>query len=141
MIKGYLENDFQHVSSSILKGENEQFPNHVSLRIPPEQPDAGSTKVFLEQTKALFFVDSFEGIQGYREVKFFSSTPEVEGLWVRVTFHDSETIEGIIHNSIPFVTNPGFFMKPPDPHSNNKMIYVVKNSMREFRVLGVQIDY
>jgi hypothetical protein len=65
----------------------------------------------------------------------------VEGLWVRVTFLDGETIEGIVHNSMPFVANPGFFMKPPDPHSNNKMIYVVKSFMRDFRVLGVQNDY
>ena len=32
----------------------------------------------------------------------------------------------------------GFYLKPPDPNSNNRIMYVVKSALKDFTVLGVQ---
>lgn len=95
----------------------------------------------LDSLKALFFVKSFEGKRDYPEVKFFDKSPPVRGLWVRIQFYDSESIEGTVENNIHFLLEPGFFMKPPDPRSNNEILYVLKNSLINFRILGVRSDY
>jgi len=91
--------------------------------------------------KALFFVKSFEGNRQYSEIKFFNGEPKIEGLWVHLTFSDNEKTEGIVHNSVSFLTEPGFLMKPPDPNSNNQAVYVMKESLTAFRVVGVRANY
>ncbi len=95
----------------------------------------------LHALKALFFVKTFDGRKEYREVKFFERTPPMNGLWVRVEFHDHETLEGIVENSLRHLTEPGFFMKPPDPQGNNESVYVMKDFLQTFRILGVKPDY
>ena len=97
-----------------------------------------SIQVPKREMKALFFVRRFTGNRDYSEVKFFESQPRIDGLWVRLKFHDDETIEGIITNSIRFTVDDGFFLKPPDPNSNNRLMYVLKVALRDFTVLGVQ---
>jgi hypothetical protein len=95
----------------------------------------------LSGLKALFFVKSFQGNPQYSEIKFFNGEPKIEGLWVHLTFADNEKTEGIVHNSISFLTEPGFLMKPPDPNSNNQAVYVLKESLIHFRVVGVRSNY
>lgn len=90
------------------------------------------------EIKALFFVRKFSGNKDYSEVKFFESQPRIDGLWVRLGFADNEAIEGIVANSIEFLMQSGFYLKPPDPNSNNRLMYVVKSALKEFTVLGVQ---
>ena len=60
---------------------------------------------------------------------------------MRIEFFDTESIEGTVENSIHHLVEPGFFMKPPDPRSNNDILYVLKNSLINFRILGVRPDY
>jgi hypothetical protein len=86
-------------------------------------------------------VKSFEGRKDYDEVKFFETHPPIEGLWVRLTFYDNETYEGVVRNSLHYLNSPGFFLKPPDPQSNNSVVYVVKAALVDFRVLGVKATY
>ena len=90
------------------------------------------------EIKALFFVRKFSGNKEYSEVKFFESQPRIDGLWVRVCFFDNEAIEGIVANSMNFLVEDGFYLKPPDPNSNNRLMYIVKSALKDFTVLGVQ---
>ena len=90
------------------------------------------------EIKALFFVRKFSGNKEYSEVKFFESQPRIDGLWVRVYFFDNEAIEGIVANTMNFLIEDGFYLKPPDPNSNNRLMYVVKSALKDFTVLGVQ---
>ena len=90
------------------------------------------------EIKALFFVRKFSGNKEYAEVKFFESQPRIDGLWVRLYFFDNEAIEGIVSNSMNFLREDGFYLKPPDPNSNNRLMYVVKSALKDFTVLGVQ---
>jgi hypothetical protein len=96
------------------------------------------TRVPKVEMKALFFVRKFSGNKEYNEIKFFRTQPKIDGLWVRVSFYDDELLEGLIVNSSHFLLDDGFYLRPPDPHSNNRLIYVVKAALRDFSVLGVQ---
>ena len=135
LIKGFLEypSDVAHESFVVRN----QLPPTVQLRLM----DGGTGVVDLGETKALFFVKTFEGRPDYKEVKFFKADPEIAGLWIRIQFRDNEITEGIVHNSLPFIMHGGFFLKPPDPQSNNTMTYVVKKSLKNFKVLGIRGEY
>ena len=132
LVKGFMKNS----ADESLIARN-PLPPEVELRLVN-----GSTQIVdLGRTKALFFVKTFEGRSDYKEVKFFKADPEIEGLWIRIQFHDNEVTEGVVHNSLPFIVHGGFFLKPPDPQSNNMMTYVVKKSLKDFKVLGIRGEY
>jgi len=84
------------------------------------------------------FVKTFEGQIRSDEVKSFELGPFMKGVWVRLKSYDNETTEGIIRNIQDSLLVPGFFLNPPDPWSNNELLYVVKNSVSEFLVRGVR---
>ena len=102
-----------------------------SVSAPPEPAST-------EHAKAVFFVKTFQGDLRHRALHFHEHAPIVPGLWVRVTFHDAEVIEGIISNGRDYVLDRGFFMKPTDPNGNNHLIYVIKNRLQNFNVLGMR---
>ena len=79
--------------------------------------DTGKTKdVSTRNAKAVFFVKTFDGDLKHKALHFHENAPIVQGLWVRIAFHDGETIEGIISNSRDYVLEHGFFMMPTDPN-------------------------
>ena len=57
---------------------------------------------------------------------------------MRVEFLDGEVMEGIVHNTLRFLVDPGFFLVPTDPDSNNRLVYVMKSWLKDHRVLGVR---
>lgn len=136
LVKGYLELPFEGGAID-LKHKAVPLPDRIAVRAE----SGGAVEIEVDELKALFFVKRFEGRKEYREVKFFTITPDIEGLWVKVKFYDNEVTEGVVHNSLSFITNPGFFLKPPDPLSNNEITYIIKSSLIEFRVLGVKSSY
>jgi hypothetical protein len=137
LIKGHLNRPALK-DLDALKQQPTRLPDNVAVQ-PEGSPD--TVEIGADSLKALFFVKNYEGRTDYREFKYFNFTPQVEGLWVRITFYDNERTEGVIHNSMQFLVDPGFFIKPPDPESNNEMAYVIKSSLVEFRVLGVKSSY
>ncbi len=137
-IKGYADTLPTVSPENMLQQEPVELPREFGVRLA-ESNDIVSLR--LEALKALFFVKTFEGHKEYKEIKFFDTHPPVEGLWVRMKFYDGETFEGILHNCIHYLVNPGFFLKPPDPQSNNEIVYIVKASLTEFRVLGLKMSY
>ncbi len=94
--------------------------------------------VSTRNAKAVFFVKTFDGDERHRALHFHENAPIVQGLWVRIAFHDGETIEGIIRNSRDYVLEHGFFMMPTDPNGNNQLIYVLKDRLKDFNVLGMR---
>jgi hypothetical protein len=127
------------IDGQIVKGYVESMPDlGESANITLISLTEEVLKIRKEEMKALFFVRKFSGNKEYSEVKFFETQPKIDGLWVRVTFYDAELIEGIVTNDIRFLLDDGFYLKPPDPNSNNRLVYVVKMALKEFAVLGVQ---
>lgn len=137
VIKGYTDDVSIGEIDSLVQQGPASLPEMITVRCKDGQ------QILLRQDsfKALFFVRSFEGDKEYKEAKFFESTPEIAGIWVKVTFYDGEFTEGVVRNSLTLLVSPGFFLKPPDPQANNKMIYVRKDSLADFRVLGLAGDF
>ena len=136
LIKGYLgeAESFDPLSAGLT---GNTLPPQVKLDLS----NGGNMVVDLRQAKALFFVKTLEGRTDYVEVKFFERKPQIEGLWIKIRFKDGEITEGIVHNSLPFVADNGFFLRPPDPHSNNRVVFVVKSFLNDFRVLGIRSEF
>jgi hypothetical protein len=136
LIKGYLgeAESFDPLSAGLTG-------NTLPAQIKLDLSNGGNTVVDLRQAKALFFVKTLEGRTDYVEVKFFERNPQIEGLWIKIRFKDGEITEGIVHNSLPFVADNGFFLRPPDPHSNNRVVFVVKSFLNDFRVLGIRSEF
>ena len=138
LLKGYLLAPGAEDVEEFLHEQPSTVYRELTIRLVTS---SDTISVPVEALKAVFFVKTFEGRKDYEEVKFFTKSPPIRGLWVRVEFSDRERLEGVVENSLRFLVEPGFFMKPPDPQSNNDILYVVKESLRDFRVLGVRSDY
>jgi hypothetical protein len=69
--------------------------------------------------------------------KIFLSRPKLDGLWVRLKFHDNETIEGIVTNDLLSLLDAGIQITPPDFGSGALRIFIPRTSLAEMTVLGV----
>lgn len=134
MVKGFLESitDLEKFKHTSLKSDE--------ISVCPA--DSSPTSVLkIDSLKAVFFVKSFDGNPEYREAQYFTEAPVYQGIWVRVRFFDNEVLEGIMQNGIrPFV-EPGLLLTLPDPKSNNEAAYVIKSSLSELQILGVNASY
>ena len=138
LVKGHSDALPEMELEELLRSGPHPLPKQISLKANGANKNVS---IPLDSLKALFFVKSFEGRTDYQEIKFFDSHPPVEGLWVRIKYFDGEASEGVVHNSLHHLTSPGFFLKPPDPESNNEYVYVLKSSLTDFRVLGVRSSF
>jgi hypothetical protein len=123
--------------------DKEEWPPEKDLGADPftmpirtEETEAGK-EISLIGAKSVFFVKTFTGKQ-HEDLRFHDDVPPVDCLWVRVVFRDGEVIEGLVRNSCYFVSRPGFFMIPTDPEGNNWLIYVIKDSLKDLRILGLR---
>jgi hypothetical protein len=136
LVKGILRDaeSFDPLAAGLI---GQTLPSTIEVALA----GGGSHVVDLKNAKALFFVKTLEGRTDYVELKFFERNPQIEGLWIKIKFKDGEVTEGIVHNSLPFVADSGFFLRPPDPQSNNRVVFVVKGFLSDFRVLGIRSEY
>ncbi len=121
VIKGYVdaENYLRGGSVEVLDREG-----HL-LSIP------------LTDLKGVFFVRDFDGDPRRPERKVFYSRPKRSGLWVRLTFQDSEILEGLIPNSLLDLPAEGFLLTPPDVYSNNLKVFIPRSALSTLQVIGV----
>ncbi len=90
--------------------------------------------------KGVFFVRDFEGNPDRAERKIFRSRPRLAGLWVRMTFKDTEVLEALLANDLLAVDPQGFLVTPPDVYSNNLRIFIPRGALAGMEVLGVISD-
>ena len=99
-------------------------------------PDGEHQEIPLAKIRSIFFVraftDDFE-----LERKAFLSRPKLDGLWVRMRFADSETLEGVIPNDLLVMMDNGLQITPPDLNSGTDRIFVPRAALSELTVLGV----
>ncbi len=135
LIKVYLESKTWNTIEDLLQNAPSGLPATFCIRrVGSDIVD----EIRTEKAKAIFYVDNFEGDLSHNPLQFHSRAPIVHGVWIRVEFLDGEIMEGIVHNSIRYLVDPGFFMEPSDPGSNNKLVYVMKSWLKDYRVLGVR---
>ena len=134
-IKGYLEAAPWGTIEELLSNAPPGCPE--SFRIRRLESDVVE-EISVKDVKAVFYVNSFDGDSVRSHINFHTRTPIVSGVWMRLQFLDGEVMEGIVHNSIRYLTDPGFFLLPTDPCSNNKLVYVLKSWLADHRVLGLR---
>ena len=131
LIKGRLECEI--VDGRVIPSSSLPAVLHVRGTTP--------NKCFLVptcETKAVFFVKRYEGIPDYDEVRFFSEIDATD-LWIRIRFADGEVIEGQTENGKRLLIDSGVWLRPLDSTSNNILIYVPKDAVAEFHVMGVAV--
>lgn len=94
-------------------------------------------KIFMDNLKAIFFVKDFSGNKDYKETKDFSGRP-ASGKKIRVIFKDGEMVSGNTH--VLNLNQPGFFLVPADPKSNNERIFIVFSSLSTLEVDGTLVE-
>ena len=99
----------------------------------------GKEKRFpLAKVKGVFFVKDFEGDPDYEPVKFLDKQTVKTAVLVRVEFVDEEVIEGVVKDHMAMLRSSGFFLFPSDENTNNGAIFVVKEAVQSFEILGTQ---
>jgi hypothetical protein len=94
-------------------------------------------KILVDNLKAIFFVKDYDGDKDYNETKDFGDFP-ASGKKIRAKFKDGETITGYTHSIN--MDQPGLFLVPVDPKSNNERIFVVFSSLNTLEVDGSLVD-
>lgn len=120
----------------LVKGETGDFaPNRDSFTLTQKREGAlpESTKVKLEDLKAIFFVRSHEGSKDHMERKLHEPEGKI-GKRLLVTFEDGETIRGTTLGTT--LTPHGFLLFPADPQSNNKRIFILRGAVKRIQEEG-----
>ena len=111
-------------------------------RIQPAQPldlltvEGEHRALEMQDVRAIYFVRDFTG-KYEPERKAFFSRPKLDGLWVRLTFIDHETLEGVVPNNLLALLDSGVQITPPDLSGTTVRIYVPRSALAELKVLGV----
>jgi hypothetical protein len=90
----------------------------------------------LEGVKSVYFVREFKD-PFEPERKTFLSRPKLDGLWVRLRFHDDDVMEGIVSNNLLDLLDTGVRLTPPDLHGNVLHMFIPRTALAEMKVLGV----
>jgi hypothetical protein len=99
-------------------------------------PDGEHEGIPLARIRSIYFVRDFTG-DFEPERKAFLSRPKLDGLWVRLRYLDSETLEGVIPNDLLSLLDNGIQITPPDLNSSTDRIFVPRSALAEVTVLGV----
>jgi hypothetical protein len=134
-IKGFLDAPAGSTIEELLRSASRKPPETFRVRML----ESNSVKeISAKDIKAVFYVNSFEGNADHQHLNFHSRAPIVEGIWMRVQFLNGEVMEGIVCNSLRYLVDPGFFLLPTDPDSNNRLVYVRKSALADHHILGMR---
>ena len=92
----------------------------------------------LESVKGVFFVKDFKGDPDYEPINFLSKQSGKCSVLIRIQFEDEEVIEGLVRDHMALLLSPGFYLWPSDENTNNGLIFIVKNAVRSFEILGTE---
>jgi hypothetical protein len=134
-LKGYLDSPAWNTIEGFLGNAPTSPPETFRIRLL-DSDDV--EEISAKDIKAVFYVNSFNGDSDHKQLNFHTKAPIVHGIWMRFQFLDGEVMEGIVFNSLRYLVDPGFFLLPTDPGSNNKLVYVLKSWLVDHRVLGIR---
>jgi hypothetical protein len=90
----------------------------------------------LRQIRCVYFVREFT--PSYEPSrKEFLSRPKLDGLWVRLKFHDNDVLEGVVPNDLLAILDSGVHITPPDIHGDTLRMFIPRSALAEMKVLGV----
>jgi len=124
----------RYVDGAVRKGYTPDFhPDSTTFHFHDKDPEAPATELGFDGLKALFLVRSFDGNPYYTERKEFVEGDKTYGDKVEVRFGDGETMQASSLGYHP--QRLGLFLLPPDPKSNNVLVYAVLPAVEHFRYL------
>ena len=89
------------------------------------------------EAKAVCFLRDFDDAASWKRHRAFGTRPKSAGLWVRITFLDGDTLEGMIPNDLNQLESNGVTVVPPDSGAAAQRIFVPRQATRSIQVLGV----
>jgi hypothetical protein len=98
--------------------------------------DGEHEQIPLAKVRSIYFVRDFAS-DFEPERKAFLSRPKLDGLWVRLRYTDSETLEGVVPNDLLSLLDNGLQITPPDLNSTTDRIFIPRSALTEVTVLGV----
>jgi hypothetical protein len=98
--------------------------------------DGEHSEIALQDVRSIYFVREFTA-KFEPERKTFLSRPKLEGLWVRLRFHDNDTLEGVVPNDLLALLDSGVQITPPDLHGDTLRMFIPRTALAEMKVLGV----
>jgi uncharacterized protein DUF6982 len=99
-------------------------------------PDGEHLQFPIAKIRSVYFVREFsEEFEPQR--KAFLSRPKLDGLWVKLRFHDGDTLEGVVPNDLLSLLDNGLQITPPDLNSSTDRIFIPREALSEVTVLGV----
>ena len=132
-----------HKKVVVLLSDRTSVPGYLNpARLQPGQPidlltaDGERRAIETKGVRAIYFVRDFTGRYEPQRKAFFSR-PKLDGLWVKLTFLDGETLEGVVPNDLLALLDSGVQITPPDLNGAALRIYVPRSSLAQLTVLGV----
>ena len=98
--------------------------------------DGEHREVSLDEVRCVYFVREFTSNYAL-ERKAFLSRPKLDGLWVRLKFRDSDTLEGVVPNDLLALLDSGVHITPPNMQGDTQRMFIPRAAITEMKVLGV----
>lgn len=128
----------------VLRFEREPVPGFVQTpggfgvdAVELLSPAGTVQQVPYTEVKAVCFVRDFEDGDGWQRNRSYAARPKTPGLWVKLSFQDGDTCEGVIANNLLLMEPAGFQVILPDPTLAGQRVFVPKEALKEMTVLGV----
>ncbi len=124
----------RYIDGAILKGYARNLhPHRPTFHFQAAAEGTFVRELSVDGLKALFLEKSFEGDPDYRERNEFVAGDMPCESKVEVTFRDGEIMQGCIVGYHP--EQPGFFLRPADPESNNILVLARSSAVKGLRRL------
>ena len=123
----------------VMKGRTFNLtPDSRTFYLNSADDAARQQMVFLQDLKAVFFVNSFEGDPSREKVIPEKVNPKPGERLIIIRFDDGEIVVG---STLSFSYDRlGFFITPLDPTGNAWRVFVVKDAVAELRLLKSPLD-
>ena len=102
-----------HKKVVVVLTDRTSLPGYLNpARLHPSQTldlltqDGAHRPIEMKAVRAIYFVREFTGKYEPERTAFFSR-PKLDGLWVRLTFLDGQTLEGVVPNDLLALLDSG----------------------------------
>jgi hypothetical protein len=92
--------------------------------------------VLYSDLKALCFAAESSKTDLFAAFTTFERRPRMPGLWIRLTFHDGDEIEGVLPPNLLESPSRGFLITPPRASASRQRVFVPREALRSVDVLG-----
>jgi len=113
-------------------------------QVPLMAVDGRITPISLNEIKTIAYVHDFnlDDLVDPERIgrRSFLARPRGDGLWLKLTFQDADSIEGLTSVDLllldALIADQGLFLTPPDGRSNTQRLFVPRTALRSLEVLG-----